>query len=130
MRDQGVVAAFGSKILGVRNYKSEKKEFLVGDFCEPAILKKFLLEVSTGESDMTPAGKAFLDKYYGFEALALEIAKPGDFALDRRPSTSKEILEWLYGIEPMRTISFIEEARGNIKPETRLRADLLPPDDL
>ena len=136
MRDQEIAAAFQNKILGVRLYKSDKKEFVVADFVDIDVLKVFLTEVSTGESDITPAGKMFLDKCYGFEDLAVEIALDGGCALVRELSTQKEILatqeeilEWLKSLEPMQTITFIEEARGNIKPGARLRADLLPPDD-
>src|ERR1043166_2833215 len=125
MRDQESAAAFQNKILGVRNYKSDKKEFVVTDLLDMEVLKVFLTEVSTGESDITPAGKVFLDKCYGFEDLAAEIALDGGCALVRELSTQKEILEWLKSLEPMQTITFIEEARENIKPGARLRADLL-----
>src|SRR5262245_16852403 len=130
MRDQRIVVAFQEKILGVRLYKSDKKQFFVSDFLEMGVLKDFLTEVSTGESDITPAGKVFLDKYYGFDDLAADIALEGDFALTRELSTAEEMLEWLKNLEPLQTITFIEEARGNIKPGARLRTDLLPPDDV
>jgi hypothetical protein len=130
MRDQVIVAAFGGKILGVRNYKSEKKEFFVGDFRDLAVLKDFLREVSTGESDITPAGKVFLEKYYRFEDLALEIASKGDFCITNRPSSFEEILKWVKELQPMETTAFIEEARGNIEPSARLRSDLLPPKEV
>jgi hypothetical protein len=129
MCDQELVAKFQSKILGIRNYKSNKKQFFVDDFLNMEVLTRFLTEVSNCESDITPAGKAFLDRYHGFEDVAAELARKGGFALTTRPSTPEEILDWLKDLQPMQTITFIEEARGNIEPGARLKTDLLPPED-
>jgi hypothetical protein len=125
-----LAAAFEGKVLGVRNYRSEKHEFLVTDFLDLRTLQLFLTEVSTGESDITPAGKTFLDRYYGFEAVAFEFSSKGDFALGSEASTFEEILEWLKALQPMHTVTFIEEARGNLKPGASLRQDFLPPEDI
>ena len=62
MRNQAIIAAFQSKILGVRNYKSDKDEFVFADFIDMRVLADFLTEVFTTESDITPAGKVFLDR--------------------------------------------------------------------
>jgi hypothetical protein len=80
-----------------------------------------------GESDMTPAGKSFIEQYYGFENLAERLALDG-FVLSQVPSPSQEICKWLRDLEPMATIRFIEESRGRIGPNASVRDDLLPPD--
>jgi hypothetical protein len=170
------------KILGVRNYRSDKKEFSVFDFADIDVLESFLEEVSTGESDITPAGKSFLEKHYGLNNLsellhrrgvAHRFVHKGDSPAEREKEsnlgwrgritfrdslprrefrfttaslrsrifhvlgpcdalgrfflTLAGIEQWLKNLEPMGTRAFIEEARGNIKPGAKLRADLLPP---
>jgi hypothetical protein len=57
------------KILGVRSYRSDKNEFSAFDFADIDVLESFLEEVWTGESDITPAGRAFLEKHYGLNNL-------------------------------------------------------------
>ena len=116
------------KILGVRNYRSDKKEFSVFDFAEIDVLESFLEEVWTGESDITPAGKSFLEKHYGLNNLSelLHSRRSARRFLYKGDSPAR-IEEWLKNLEPMGTMAFIEEARGNIKPGAKLRADLLPP---
>ena len=130
MDKQDIAAAFESKILGIRNYKSDKKEFVVSDLLDTDVLRDFLDEVSTGESDITPAGKVFLNKYFGFKELASRISCNGNFALREHPATAEEISKWLEELKPMETMTFIEEARGNIQPGAAVRSDLLPPDNI
>jgi hypothetical protein len=123
-----LLEAYASKILGIRNYRSAKQEFFVADFLNVEVLEPFLQEVLDCESDMTPAGKSFIEKYYGFENLAERLALRGVFAPTEGPSPSQEICEWLRDLEPMATIRFIEEGRGRIRPNASVRDDLLPPD--
>jgi hypothetical protein len=119
-------AAFRVKILGIRNYPSNKGEFSVDDFLDLKILEDFLQEVLAGESDITPAGKAFLERYYGFAELASRLSNT--FREDAGLSTAEEVQTTLEGLVPMETMRFVEEARSNIKAGVRLREDLLPPD--
>lgn len=125
-----LLGAYAHKILGIRNYKSMKKEFFVNDFLELQKLEDFLEEVSTGESDITPAGKLFLEKYYGLEKLSTSLVRRGKFTLYSRPSTFEEFHVWLEELQPMATISFIEKAKGNFRNVATLRSDLLPPDNI
>ncbi len=50
------------KILGYRNYKSDKKEFSEEDFEDQKNTGLFLEEVSNGENDLTNLGKTYLLK--------------------------------------------------------------------
>jgi hypothetical protein len=120
-----LVAAFRGKILGICNYPSDKGEFSVDDFLDLKVLEGFLQEVSTGESDITPAGKAFLERYFGFAELASELS---DAFLTNVGVRGSELPTWLESLVPMEIMRFVEEARGNIKAGSRLREDLLPPD--
>jgi len=127
---QRVIEVFKPKILGIRNYKSLKKEFFVDDFTNLQVLDNFMEEVSCGESDITPAGKAFLEKYYGLNKLpdliVNELYKNNSYFHKNRVSSNVLCLE-----TPMETITFIEQARGNIdKDNYTLREDLLPPEDI
>lgn len=119
-----VVAAFHRKILGIQNYSSVK--FIVDDFMSLDVLEHFLKEVVTGESDITPAGKAFIEQYYGFTELASRLTS--EFRIDSGLSTTGEVRAWLEKLVPMESMRFVEEARGNIKAGATLRNDLLPPD--
>jgi hypothetical protein len=130
MNKKEVATAFEGKILGIRNYKSDQQVFMVHDFQDIRMLRNILDEIFTGESDITPAGKVFLEKYHGFKELSDKISSDGEFALEGHQATSEEILRWLEELIPMEIISFIEEARGNIQPGTALRSDLLPPDKI
>ena len=105
---------YTNKILAIRNYNSDKKEFGVADFQDLTQLKKIISEILTGESDITPAGKMFLQTYYGFDKLS-------------NMFNSEFSKEWLEGIVPMETIAFIEECRGNNVSNNNLREVLLPP---
>lgn len=129
---ENIVEAFRSKILGVRNYrdKNGKQEFTVDDFAKLEDLACILDEIFTGESDITPAGKSFLEKYYGFNELAKSLFDSN--LLSERSATEKmeDLRGWLETLEPMETIKFIEEARGNLKGGEKLPEDLLPPENI
>ena len=120
---------FIDKILGVRNYKSDKNEFYTYDFLRFDVLHDFLWEVDTGESDITPAGLSFIEKYFGFEELVKSFVAKGDrLPPDSDDHSEPSQLAWLKSLEPMQTITFIEQARGNIQQGASLNKRLMPPD--
>lgn len=120
--------AFATKMLGIRNYAHEKNEFFVSDFLTLDELDYFLCEVVTGESDITPAGIVFLEKYYGFAELArILFEKKGMFYGEGYFKSEDEMTEWLIDVVPMEVVTFIETARGNIGEGATLRDELLPP---
>ncbi len=122
-------ACYDSKILGIRNYKSDKKEFNTDDFLDFDTLVDFLWEVDASESDITPAGKSFIENYFGFDELAKELASKGyNLPPEYTETNQQTITTWLKSLDPMRTIAFIEEARGNIQHGAQFREDLLPPE--
>lgn len=129
MNKKNIIEAFVDKILGIRNYKSDKKEFLVNDFLNEKLLDEFLDEVYSGESDITPAGKSFLKNYFGFEELAASLFKRNPSFLSIESSSDKvnEVKHWLENLEPMGTIKFIEETKGGIEKDAPLKGELLPP---
>ncbi len=124
-----IISAFKEKILGICNYSGQ--EFFVNDFKNLDILNNFLGEVFCGESDITPAGKAFLHHYYGLENLVSILFKESksiassEFGME----SEKSIFEWLENLVPMEIMTFIEKARGNIQDGDTLRPDLLPPEN-
>lgn len=122
-----ITEAYKSKILAIRNYKSDKKEFLVDDFTDIGVLEKILEEIDTGESDITPAGKSFLEEYFGFDKLASILLERKIFLTSPNPSSLRGLVSWFETLEPMNTITFIEKSKDNISDEQSLREDLLPP---
>lgn len=123
--------AFEKKILGIRNYAHEKGEFFVPDFLNVEELDYFLGEVTTGESDISPAGKVFLEKYYGLEQLAKRLfEKKGMFHGEGYFKSEAEMVSWFKEVVPMEAMTFIETARGNIEEGDTLREDLLPPKNI
>lgn len=127
--NEQIIQANRPKILAVRNYKSDKEKFVVDDFLVLENLENILVEVANGESDITPAGKSFLEKYYGFENLANILLTRGKLPEYTEFSADK-LRSWLENLEPMETITFIEESRGNIVKGQPLKEDLLPPKDI
>lgn len=125
-----VYQLYKNKILAVRNYQSDKKHFTVDDFTDMKSLGIVLDEVDTGESDITPAGKSFIEKYYGFAGLAKILVTQNVLTEAIKDLSFQELILWLKSLEPMFTINFIETVRGNVKKGQKLREDLLPPKDL
>jgi hypothetical protein len=125
-----VYQLYKDKILAIRNYQSDKIHFNVADFINLKILGRVLDEVDTGESDITPAGKSFIEKYYGFTGLAKILVKQNVLTEAIKDLSFEELISWLESLNPMFTINFIETARGNVKKGQKLREDLLPPKDL
>lgn len=124
-----VYQLYKNKIFAIRNYESDKKHFTVADFIDLKLLGKVLDEVDTGESDITPAGKAFIEKYYGFAGLAKLLVVQNVLTEAIKDLSYEELISWLESLEPMFTINFIETARGNVKKGQSLGEDLLPPED-
>jgi hypothetical protein len=122
--------AFADKILAVRNYPSAQDEFGVEDFVEIAKLEKILDEIMSSESDLTPAGKVFLEKYYPGKNLAIMLFERSSLTSFKQPSTVEDIHNWLIGIVPMEIITIIEESRGTIKKGQPLKPELLPPENI
>ncbi len=126
--------SYSDKILGVRNYKSNKNEFFTADFINLSDLGNFLGEVSTGESDLTPAGLQFLVDCYGsIQDIAGKIVKgsfDNEFIFKQKDKASMiaEYTKWLEGVEPMEIASFIAEARSQINENSKLNIRLLPPE--
>lgn len=125
-----IYTLFKNKILAIRNYKSDKKHFIVDDFIDVKILGRILDEVDTGEGDITPAGKSFIKNYYGFGGLAKILVTQNVLTEAIKDLSYEGLISWLKSLEPMFTINFIETSRGNIKKGQKLREDLLPPKDL
>ena len=125
---QQIKKIYTTKILGVRNYEAHKKEFSVDDFLDYKTLVEFLWEVDTGESDITPAGKSFIEQYFGTDNLAKELSDKGyDLPPDNIETNQQTIAEWLKSLQTMQTATFIQEATGNIQKGAKLKEDLLPP---
>ena len=111
---------FNEKILAVRHYASNKREFLVEDFLNPTVLLDIMDEVQTGESDITPAGKKFLEIYYSDEELK-----------ELLNSLDDDAANWVHTLVPMEMGTFIAQAKGQISTddnEPALNPKLLPPD--
>lgn len=111
MSKEQIKDRYTEKILAVRNYASEQRVFGVQDFVNTTTLETVLEEVSDGESDITPAGKAFLDQYFGIENVAQMMLERG--FLDKSTADSVPLVaEWLRALEPMEVVSFVERARS------------------
>ncbi len=111
---------FQNKILAVRHYASIKREFLVTDFVNKTELVDIMDEVQTGESDITPAGKKFLEVYYSDKELK-----------ELLNSLDDDAANWVHNLVPMELAIFIAQTKGQISTENRepaLNPRLLPPE--
>ncbi len=124
---QKILELYKNKILAIRNYNSNEREFRVKDFTDLVKLEEIILEIFTGESDITPAGKQFLISYYTLDYLADHLFNSVNvkkrYNLENKKQTEKILSE----LVPMETITFVEEARDNTIQGKALRDDLLPP---
>ncbi len=125
--NENFVDSYQGKILGVRNYKSDKKEFFVEDFVTMESLERFLDELDTTECDITPAGKLFLEQYYGFDNLAKLLVERMRLTESIREYSVEQLSLWLQQLNPMETVTFIEQSRGHISLNQPLNEKLLPP---
>lgn len=122
-----ILRQYQGKVLGVRNYRSDKQEFKISDLTDPEILVEFIVETFTGESDITPAGKAFLEEYYDFKELAATLHENHKFLKTHGHVPLNELQGRLASLIPMETSRFVEEVKGTIQEGATLREDLLPP---
>lgn len=128
--NEQIVQAYKTKILAVRNYESDKEEFAVDDFIVLENLEEVLDEIDTGESDITPAGKSFLEKYYGFDKLSDLLSSRNKLLESIGEFSVNDLRSWLENLEPMVTATFIAKSRGIITEGQLLREEFLPPKDI
>lgn len=125
---------YKSKILAVRNYESTKDYFVADDFINENMLVEIIDEISTGESDITPAGKSFIEDYYGFENIA-KMFNDADISLFIPKETLRKgkvaaYTWWFKNIEPMELAIFIAQSQGlEASKGTPLKEEFLPPED-
>lgn len=87
---------YATKILGICTGKGHAKEFNVQDFSDVDTLEKFVEEVSTGGSVITPVGKSFLEAYFGMRNLAELLHKRGIVrSFLSNADTAERIFNWL-----------------------------------
>jgi hypothetical protein len=122
-----VLIRYAGKILGVRLYRAAQQEFFAIDFATLDKLEPFIDELLTSESDITPAGKSFLTRFWGLERLVGLLAERRKLR-EHDAEDVEWLLDWLSNIEPLAVLTFIEEGRGTIKLGATLRDDLLPPE--
>lgn len=130
---------YDDKILGIRNYEADKDECAAIDFVNLDTLYDFIWEVSTGESDFTPAGVTFLNEYFDFTFLAneyrvnnKELPPYGEGKTEKR--RIELFVDYMDSIEPMEVALFIAESQWSesnkkgVKPSLEnLDNKLLPP---
>lgn len=137
MIQHNVIEAFSDKVLGVRNYEADKDEFYSTDFLDSKVLLEFLDEVSSGESDITPAGYVFLNQHFDIRKVAENARKDG-IALPpyNRGKTDEERIEYflnfIKNLKPMVTALFMTESEWKHDNEHNPTLDnidekLLPP---
>lgn len=122
---------YRSKILAVRNYESEKDVYTVDDFLDPPTLVDIFEELFTGESDISPAGKSFVELYFDPEVFARTLVAVNFLRTVIRPASEtayyQGLLSWIKDIEPMEIATFIANAQGVDVDAESLEEDLLPP---
>lgn len=128
---------YNGKILGLRNYETEKDKFYTIDFINFNTLYGFIWEVSEGESDFTPAGIAFLNEYYNFQNLAEQYRQSGRQLPPHGGGKSEkervnEFVKYMNSIAPMETTLFIADSQfieneNNVKPSLDNLDDRLQP---
>lgn len=113
-----IFSRYEGKILGVRNYEAEKNEFVATDFINLDKLYDFIWEVSSGESDFTPAGIAFLNEYFDFTSLAneyrmndKELPPHGEGRTEKK--RIKLFVDYMKSIEPLEVTLFIAQSQGD-----------------
>lgn len=100
------VEKYANKVLGIRNYASEKEEFGVTDFLDLDVLYDFIWEVADGESDFTPAGVIFIRKCLDMHEIANEYRRRGrQLPPHGKAKNDQErityFLEYVNAVEPM-----------------------------
>lgn len=128
MNKNKIKEKYKDKILGVRLYPHEKSEFYLSDFLSLDLICPVMGEFYTCESDITPAGKAFIEEYYGFSNLASLLIDKGKLKESISEYNVEELTNWLVNLIPMESLRFINESRGTIAPGQSLNERLNPPD--
>ena len=142
MHNKDDIAAYDGKILGIRNYDTDKTEFYWSDFLDVPVFVDFIMQVSTGESDITPAGAVFIESFINLRKVANEAViygmtlPPYDDFSDRPASVDEAINRFVRYVElipPMETALFIaskpDDRNGGLtRPSLKdLREEFLPP---
>lgn len=116
MDTNATTARYSNKTLGIRNYEAEKDEFHLADFINRDELYDFLWEVSTGESDFTPAGIAFVKEYFDLEQLGHEYRRekkqlPPNGAGKTDAERVRKFVDYINKLEPMEGALFIAQSQ-------------------
>lgn len=139
MNEDDTVARYRNKILGVRNYEADKGEFYVADFINRDELYDFLWEVSTHESDFTPAGIAFMKEYFDLEQLGYEYTQekkqlPPSGRGETDTERVRHFIDYINKLQPMETTLVIAQSQHQdegrkqaMSTPGRLNDTLLPP---
>ena len=106
-----MISKYKNKILGVRNYKSEKMSFGVEDFLNLDTLALFIDELFCCESDLTEAGKIFIEEYYGFTKLASLLLETGKLKEDIRNYSVEQLADFLTNHDPLLVQNIINNTR-------------------
>jgi len=103
------------ELLGYRNYKPQlgQLEFYADDLKNTHILQKFLNEVDTMESDITPAGKAFLLNSENVN-LVESLEKAGGL-IENGYVKKEDILKWLNRVDTNEMAKFLSQVSGQKK---------------
>lgn len=99
-------------ILGYRNYKSDKKEFFKEDFESLEVLREFLEEMFTGESDITGIGREFLLQRLRSSDAAQRVMDLGGVRI-LNVKTAQELIGAVERQKPHEIAMFIAEAKEN-----------------
>jgi hypothetical protein len=132
---------YNSKILGVRNYESDKENFYSVDFKDIETFVNFIMEVSTGESDLTPAGISYIKSFIDLKDVAnqavyrgLDLPPYDDMQDDGSGSDpSLRFIQYVNDISPMEMALFIASPIKTFDNEARkpslndLKEEYLPP---
>jgi hypothetical protein len=117
---QSTRGLYATKVLGIRAEKGDRKEFKLQDFRNVDTLETFLAEVSAGESVITPAGKSFLEAYFGMRTLAELLHKRGIVhRFLSNADTAERIFNWLENETADRRSAGVRRKPGSVRTRKR-----------
>lgn len=136
----GLNTQYADKILDVRNYESDKDDFGVVDFLNMDTLYDFIWEVANGESDVTPAGLAFMRECLDMAEIARqwrtdERQLPPHGVGKNDDERIKYFLEYIDSILPMEMALLLANHRAQTSGDNshytleNLRDELQPPEN-